>query len=77
MKQDKTQYKNYMWPNVWNTIQIYYIYQIENINLENMTNYTFIVKPFLAKSYISFEKPILHPYFATKKVNQSLPECNK
>ena len=56
MKQDKTQYKNYMWPNVWNTIQIYYIYQIENINLENMTNYTFIVKPFLAKSYFGFEK---------------------
>ena len=41
-----------------------------------MANYTFIVKPFLTKSYFGFEKTILRPYSATKKVNQSLPECN-
>ena len=41
-----------------------------------MANYTFIVKPFLTKSYFGFEKPILRPYSATKEVNQSLLECN-
>ena len=35
-------------------------YKLHITNRTNMAKYTYILKPFLAKSYFGFDKPILH-----------------